>query len=217
MISQRAQDAFDKGKEWEERGNSTKAINAYRQAVAIEPDWVAPHERLGAIFMELGQYDEAIAAYRRAKASAVPGDDSITDRLQMLERIQQGTLDPMAYRYYLMARDMPDETLNEKMSLCQQALSLSPDFAAPYSILGKILLAKGHPNQARAVLERGLALEPPAFTRALLLFDLGNVLLVSGQRDEALRTFRQIVELDANPKMTRFARTQLDAADANRI
>ena len=103
------------------------------------------------------------------------------------------------------------------MDLCRKALGINPTFAAPYTVLGKVLLAKGNPNQARAVLERGLTCDPTPFTRAMLLFNLGTVLLVSGLRDEALATFRQVVALDANLAASRFAATQLEAASAGRI
>jgi superkiller protein 3 len=217
MIKQRARVAFERGQEWEKRGNVTKAITAYREAVAIEPDWAVPHQRIGTLYLEMGRYDEAAAAYRQAKLVPLPGDGSIDDLLHVIHLIQEGALKPKAYRYYVMARDMPDEQLDEKVSLCQQALSLSPTFAAPYAVLGRALLAKGHPNQARTVLERGLACDPTPFTQAMLLFDLGNVLLVNAQRDEALTFFRQVVELDANLTATRFATVQLEAADSGRI
>jgi len=217
MIRHRARAAFERGQEWEERGDLTKAVNAYREAVAIEPDWAVPHQCMGALYLEMGRYDEAAAAYRQAKLIPVPGDGSIDDMLHAIDSIQKGALDPTAYRYYVMARDLPDEELDEKVALCQRALGLNPTYAALYIILGRALLAKGQPNQARAVLERGLACAPTPFTRAMLLFNLGNVFLASGQRDEALDAFRRVVELNANLSATRFATMQLDAAAAGRI
>jgi superkiller protein 3 len=217
MISLRARTAFERGQEWQERGDPTKAIKAFREAVAIEPDWAVPHQCLGTLYLELGRLDEAAAAYRQAKLKPLPGDGSIADMLHVIDMIQEGALDAAAYHYYATARALPDEQLDEKMTLCQKALGLNSSFAAPYAILGKALLAKGHPNQARAVLERGLTCDPTPFTRAMLLFDLGNVFLASGQRAEALDLFRQIVELDANLTVTRFATIQLEAAAAGRI
>jgi len=217
MISHRAQAAFQRGQDWEERGDSAKAINAYREAVAIEPDWAVPHQCLGKLYLETGRYDEAAAALRQARPIPLPGDGSIDDMLYVVDLIQKGALDPTAYRYFVMARDLPDEQLDEKVALCQRALGLNPVYAAPYAVLGKALLAKGQLNQARTVLERGLACTPPPFTRAALLFYLGNVLLVSGQRDQALDAFRRVVQLNANLSVTRFATTQLEAAAAGRI
>jgi superkiller protein 3 len=217
MISHRALAAYERGLEWEERGSSAKAINAYHEAIAIEPDWADPHRRLGSLYLELSRYDEAMASYRRVKPLLPAGDASIDDLLQVIEQIQMGELERAAYDCFVMARDLPDEQLDEKMALCQQALGFNPKYAAPYTILGKTLLAKGQLNQARTVLERGLACAPSTYTRAMLLFNLGNVLLVTGERDAALSRFRQVVQLNANPTATRFASTQLEAAADGRI
>jgi tetratricopeptide (TPR) repeat protein len=217
MINHRALAAFERGQEWEGRHNPSKAIKAYHQAVAIEPDWADPHRRLGSLFFDSGRYDEAADAFRRLEQLLPAGDRSIDDWLHVIKQLQMGALERAAHDDYVAARDLPEEQFDEKIALCQKALGPNPTYAAPYDILGKALLAKGHPNQARAALERGLACGPRPFTRATLLFNLGNVLLATGQRDEALATFRQIVELNANPTATRFAAIQLDAAADGRI
>jgi tetratricopeptide (TPR) repeat protein len=217
MISHRARAAFERGQEWEERGDLTKAIHAYREAIAIEPDWAVPYQSMGTLYLQTGRFDEAATAYRQARLIPLPGDGSIDDMLYVIGMIQKNALDPAAYRYYVRARDLPDEELDEKMALCREAISLNPRYAAPYWIVGRVLLARGNPNQARAVLERGLTYDSTPFTRAALLFNLGNVLLVTGQREEALAAFRQVVELDANLEATRFATAQLEAAAAGRI
>jgi protein O-GlcNAc transferase len=217
MINHRALAAFARGQEWEGRHNPSKAIMAYRQAAAIEPDWADPHRRLAWLFFDSGRYDEATNVFRRLEQLLPAGDHSTGNWLHLIEQIQMGALERAAYDDYVAARDLSEEQFEEKIALCQNALGLNPTYAAPYTILGKALLAKGHPNQARAALERGLALTPRPYTRAQLLFNLGNVLLAIGQRDEALATFRQVVELDANPTATRFASIQLDAGADGRI
>jgi tetratricopeptide (TPR) repeat protein len=217
MISHRALGAFERGDEWEGRGNTSKAITAYREAIAIEPDWLDPHRRLGAIFFDMRRYDEAAATFRQALPLLPPGDGFVDDMLDVIERIQNGGLNKAAYDHYVTARDLPDEQVEEKIGLCRQALSLNPGYAAPYEVLGKALLTKGHPNQARAVLERGLACDATPFTRAMLLFNLGNVLLIADQRDKALDIFQQVVDLNANLTATQFASMQLEAAFFGRI
>jgi len=214
MISERAQLAFKRGQEWEEQNNPAKAIKAYREAVAIESGWLMPFQRLGILFLTTGRYGEAMATYRLIKPLAPPGDGSIEDFIYILGQIQADQLDPTAFRYYMMARDMPDEQMDKKMSLCQKALGLSSTFAAPYAEIGKVLLDKGQLNQARAVLERGLFLDSSPFIKALLLFRLGHTLLFSYQYHEALTAFRQVIELNANPSVTQVAAKQLEDAAA---
>jgi superkiller protein 3 len=214
MISQHAQTAFKRGYDWEERENPDKAINAYREAIAIEPDWIAPHQRLGILYLGLGRYDEAMVACQQARSLAPAGDGSVDDLVYVLSQIQSDLLDPTAYHYYAMARDMPDEQVDDKMSLCQKALGLNQGFASPYAELGRILLTKGQLNQARVVLERGLAYNPSPYIRSLLLFYMGHVLLRSRQFEDALSAFRQVVALDANLSVTGLAAMQIEAAQS---
>jgi tetratricopeptide (TPR) repeat protein len=214
MISQSAQAAFQQGQEWEDQKNPAEAINAYREAAAIESGWVAPYQRLGALFLELGQYEQALAACQQAKPLMPSGDGSMDDLIYVIQQIQANQLDPAAYHYYALARDLPDEQVEDKMTLCQNALGLNLSFAAPYAEIGKILLEKEQLNQARAVLERGLAYKPPPFVQAQLLFHLANTLLFSFQFGEALAAFHQVVGLDANPRLTKAAAKQIEQAAA---
>jgi tetratricopeptide (TPR) repeat protein len=217
MTKTRAQAAFERGQEWEARGDPAKAVNAYREAIAHEPDWVAPYRCLGTLFLATGRFDEAAAAFRQASHIPVAGDTFTEDMLQLIERIQAGELDRAAYHYYALAQGLSDDELDQQMNLCLKALALNPRYAAPYAILGRVLLAKGQLNQARTVLERGLACDPTPYSQAMLLFNLGNVLLASGLRGKALEAFRGVVALDANLSATRFATIQLEAAAAGRI
>jgi tetratricopeptide (TPR) repeat protein len=217
MIRERAQAALERGQEWEARGDPAKAVNAYREAIALEPDWAAPYRYLGALYLGAGRFDEAAATFRKASHIPVAGDTFVDDMLALIQRIQAGELDPAAYRYYALAQALPDDELDQRMNLCLKALALNPRYAAPYIILGRVLLAKGQPNRARTVLERGLTCTPTPYTRAMLLFNLGNVFLVSGLREKALEAFRGVVALNANLSATRFARIQLEAAAAGRI
>jgi tetratricopeptide (TPR) repeat protein len=169
------------------------------------------------LFFDMGRYDEAADAFRQLAPLLPAGDRSTDNWLHVIKQIQTGTLERAAYDDYAAARDLPEEKFEEKIALCQNALAPNPTHAAPYAVLGKALLAKGHPNQARTTLERGLECGPRPFTQAELLFNLGNVLLTIGQRDEALEIFRRVVELNANPTATRFAAIQLDAAADGRI
>ena len=48
------------------RSDYAKAADAYRKAIALNPDVARVHSNLGVVFMRLGQLDEALAELRRA-------------------------------------------------------------------------------------------------------------------------------------------------------
>ena len=44
----------------------TEAIDAYEQAIALDPDYIWPYNSLGNIYEKRGEYDYAYALYRQA-------------------------------------------------------------------------------------------------------------------------------------------------------
>ena len=54
------------GNSFDELGYYTKAIEAYKQAIHINPNCISPHYNLGIIYGELGYYTKAIEANKQA-------------------------------------------------------------------------------------------------------------------------------------------------------
>ena len=65
-----ADDALRRGIEAQQRGDVNGAIEAYRKALAINPQLVEARANLGAALAETGQFDEAIAEDKQALVSA---------------------------------------------------------------------------------------------------------------------------------------------------
>jgi len=57
---------FEIGYCYDELGNYTKAIEAYKQTIRIYPDYAKAHYNLGVAYGELGFYEDAIEAYKQA-------------------------------------------------------------------------------------------------------------------------------------------------------
>ncbi len=60
--------AFREGAAAQQRGELERAAEAYRRAIALEPQFAAAYANLGAVLARAGRYEEAVAAYRRALA-----------------------------------------------------------------------------------------------------------------------------------------------------
>ena len=54
------------GWEYDEIGRYDEAIEAFKQAIDIKPDYVNAHHNLGIAYGKLGRHDEAIKAFKRA-------------------------------------------------------------------------------------------------------------------------------------------------------
>src|SRR5262249_847965 len=55
-----------------ELGQWDEAVECYRQALALQPNYVDAHLNLGIVLREQGRLDEAVASYRRALALRPP-------------------------------------------------------------------------------------------------------------------------------------------------
>ena len=57
---------YDFGGAAEQEGKYQLALSAYRQGVAVKPDYARLHIHIGDTCFKLKQYSEAVAAYRQA-------------------------------------------------------------------------------------------------------------------------------------------------------
>ena len=60
--------AFREGAAAHERGDLSRAAEAYRRAIEISPQFAEAHANLGVVLARLGQYKEAVLSYERALA-----------------------------------------------------------------------------------------------------------------------------------------------------
>ena len=61
-----AQEAYEKGVEYDERGNKDKALEYYTKAIGMDPNHFDAHSNRGLIYLSRDQYDKAIADFTLA-------------------------------------------------------------------------------------------------------------------------------------------------------
>ncbi len=123
----------------EKLGNINGAIVAYDRATKLLPSLTEAWFRAGALVYTLGHRDEAIGYFRRA---AVTGGKSSFGRLGQ-------------------ARALLIEDRNQEAERAlREALVADPTNAMAYDLLGNLLSDLGRFDEARACLERAIALAP---------------------------------------------------------
>ncbi len=147
---------FARALELQQAGDTLGAIDTYKAALAVGPDRGDAHSNLGAAYVKLGQYDDAIAQYEAAL---------VLDPMSAPVRLN------MALAYYKSAR--PDRAIPQ----LQRVLSAEPDARNAYLLLADCYLQTGQNAEVVTLLKPRAAMFEGDLAYAFLL---GTALLQTG-------------------------------------
>jgi tetratricopeptide (TPR) repeat protein len=161
-------------------GRFDDAIEHYRRAVAIRPDYAPAHSNMGAAFRAKGDVSEAIASYERA-LSLRP------DYPEAHYNLANAFLD----------HGQPDEAIEH----FRRALPSMAASADVHNNLGIALATKGQSEEAIAEFREALRLEPGSSTAHR---NLGDALVSQGIREEGIEHLRRAVQLAPGDASARY-------------
>jgi predicted O-linked N-acetylglucosamine transferase (SPINDLY family) len=147
------------------------SLQASQKAAELRPDDADAHSNLGNALRGLGQFDGAVASYRRAlvvKPDFADAHNNLGNALRDL-----GQLDAAAASY-------------------RRALAIEPDFAEAHNNLGNALRDLGRLEGAVASYRRALAIKPD-YTDAHS--NLGNALRDLGRLEDAVASYRRALAI----------------------
>ena len=127
-----AEESFAKGVQLQQSGDVLGAIEAYQDALGQEPQRIDARSNLGAAYVRLGRYDEAVGEYRRA-LEIDPGHAGV--RFNLALALYKSALIPDA------AREL------------EQVLTLDPKNTAAILLLADCRLQMGNEAGVIALLE----------------------------------------------------------------
>lgn len=153
------------------QGKAAQAVENYRDALDLRPDYFEVHANLGNLLLAMGRVDEALVHYREA-ADLRPDIAALHDNLGNALRISGEAASAVPHH--------------------EQALRLQPRLPAAHVNLGNALLDLGRPNRAIESFEQALQLAPeiPEVHCAL-----GNARQELAQLDSALAHYREAARL----------------------
>lgn len=155
-----------------QQGDLVGAVESYRQAVALQPNYAVAHLNLGVVLDEQGQLTDAIYHYQQAirlQPNYIKAYNNLGCALVKLARWQ------------------------EAIQVYQQATDLNPDWAVLQDNLAQVLHYQGDVAGAIEAYHRALALNPAA---ASTHHHLGKLLQFQGQHPAAIDCFQKTIELD---------------------
>ncbi|HLY16870.1 MAG TPA: tetratricopeptide repeat protein [Bryobacteraceae bacterium] len=123
-------------------GQATESIPYFAKYAAALPDDARGHFALGAAYFGALDYDKC--------------------RAEML-RIAQDPKTEAGAAYFLGRVARMEENYDEALRHLEHAIKLAPSFAEAHNELARVRIAQGRPAEARAAVDRALALEPDSF------------------------------------------------------
>ena len=161
-----------RGEQLAGEGKIDAAIEAFRRAISIDPQYAAAHHNLGILLRRQGQFDEAIESYTRATAiqpDFVEAHYNLGNALFDL-----GDLDAAVASYH-------------------KALAIKPDFAQAHNNLGNALIKLGKLDESLVCYQKALAVEAE-YVEAHK--NLGNALQQLGQLEDAVASYHKALAIN---------------------
>lgn len=190
--------------------------------VRIAPEKAGSHAALGAVYIRLGRFAEAVPALERSvqidsgsaivqnqlggALLAIGHTDEAVDHFARASRLEPGD-EHLHYNYAKALADVHQETAAARE--LERALDLHEDFAEAHQLLGALLFSRNRGREALVHLRRAVALAPES---ASAHSDLGGVLAASGRLKEAREHLVRALAIDPSYAP---ARTNLDRVNAS--
>jgi tetratricopeptide (TPR) repeat protein len=193
-------------------GRLEPACDAFRLALAGNPDFAEVHCNLGVALLALHRPDEAIACLERSIALKPGMAEAHNDLGNALQEVGEHQRAVGCYRAALARRpDYVDAYNNLGVALAalgrhdnalavyHAALAVAPSSAEAHNNIGTALTALGREQEALGWFHKTLAIDP---SHAGALANAGNALKALGRLDEACALLERAIALD--PRVPRF-------------
>ncbi len=197
-------DRLETGREFATHGRLAEAVTAFEEAAKLDP-WApdAPYLR-GLALAELGEFDQALAAYERVHALA-PGWHRVEEDRALVSAIANGTLDPDILNIVREIEDGP-RTPRSKIAVAHGGLERFPKLARLHFALGRAFWSVDEHEEARDAWRTALDTADNASIRTRALAELGATALDS---DEGVRDLHRAIEEDGELVASAMARVLL--------
>lgn len=156
---------------------NTEAIDAYRQAIQLDPTQALPWNNLGNVYRRSGNNDAALNAYRQA----VQIDADFVDSWDSLGDV-----------YKALNRD------DEAIEAYSRVIELEPALAWPYHNLGDIYTRRGNYERAKTLYKQAIERHENDNDRAVSWNNLGDVYATLQLDDDAIEAYRWAISLDTD-------------------
>jgi tetratricopeptide (TPR) repeat protein len=192
-IPKKAKKLYERGTHEAADGHAEAAIQLFRDALQIAPDYLFALNDLGSQLCKVDRLDESISVLRHATEVA-----------------------PKAYSPHLNLSIalLSSRRTDEAKTEVGLALAIRPDESSALYVSGQVERALGHHAEAIAAFNRALLNSNGRLVAALV--QLGTLYEETGDRASAIQSYSTYLDAAPNGPSAKFARSRLDALGAPR-
>ena len=184
------------------------AVESYKQAVLLKPDYAKAHYNLGGALQEIGQLDDAVKSYESAIALEPENAEAHNNLGNVLRELEQ--LDAAINSYekaivinpnYVEAHYSLGLTFQELGQLentvnsYKKVVAIKPDFAGMHNNLGNVYRELGELDAALKSYKKALAIQPD-FVEAH--YSLGVIYQERSLLNDAIKSYEKVISIKPN-------------------
>jgi tetratricopeptide (TPR) repeat protein/transglutaminase-like putative cysteine protease len=173
--NQSASDLFDAAVQALKNEHYQAAVDLLQRVVKLEPKHKDAWNDLGKAYLQLGQTDEAIAAFKK--------------------QIENNAYDPFAYNALGLAYEHQGK-YEDAIQEFQKQIEINPLDPYAHGNLGRLYLGQKKFSEAVPELEKAVDIQPK---NALLEIWLGQAYIATNQTDKGMAAFEKAISLSAAP------------------
>ena len=186
-------------------GQKDAAVESYKKAVLLKPDYAKAHYNLAGALQETGQLDEAVKSYESA-ITLEPDNAEAHNNLGNVYR-ELGQLDTAikSYKkaivinpdyveaYYSLGLTFQDlGQLEDTVKSYKQVLTIKPDFAGMHNNLGNVYRELGELDAAVKSYKKAIVIKPDY---AEAYFNQGITFQALDQLDSAVKSYKNAITI----------------------
>ena len=192
------------------KGDLKGALESYKKAISIKPDYVEAFYNVAGIYHNLKQYDESIDSYKNAIALRPKYAEAYNnlgnlylelnknlDAIECFENATKYKVDFTEPHFNLGYVHNKLGNFNDSIEHYEKTIELHPEFAGAHNNLGKALHNKGDLHSAAFAFEQSINLASdfaePHNNLGVVLQDLGNL-------EDAIQSYENSIDLMPDAK-----------------
>jgi tetratricopeptide (TPR) repeat protein len=189
-------------------GQLDLSVAAYKNALAIKPDYSDAYNNMGITLQEQGKLEEALKAYKKAiviKPNYAEAYNNMGITLQEQMKLEEAlkaykkaiVIKPnYADAYYNMGSALQQQDkLEEALNAYEKAIAIKPNYAEAYNNMGSTLNESGKLEEAIEAFKKALTIKP---NYAEAYNNMGSTLNESGKLEEAIEAFKKAIAIKPN-------------------